>query len=82
MKTQKVGLKLAFILIFYCVLILIGVALLSCLCAAYLAFLKHGRFIFGWEDDVIYSIKAGIAAGIPTGIGVWFMSWMKTRKQT
>lgn len=45
-ENPEIWLKISFYFNFYCVLILIGVALLSCLCAAYLAFLKHGRFIF------------------------------------
>ncbi|ARD17543.1 hypothetical protein [Edwardsiella piscicida] len=81
MKIRTVGVKLNFVLICYCVLILIGVALLACLCAAILVFLKNGKFIFSWEDDVLYSVKAGIATGIPTGIGIWFMSWIKARKE-
>ncbi|MEB7586613.1 hypothetical protein [Serratia rubidaea] len=81
MKIQTVGIKLFIILIFYCVLILIGVALLACLCAASLVFFKNGKFIFGWENDVLYSVKMGLAAGIPAGIGIWFMSWMKARKE-
>ncbi|ARB85814.1 MULTISPECIES: hypothetical protein [Yersinia] len=81
MKIQTVGIKLLAILICYCVLILIGIALLACLCAAFLVFLKNGTFIFGWKDDVVYSVKAGIAAGVPTGVGIWFMSLMKARKE-
>ncbi|WP_145590702.1 hypothetical protein [Yersinia aleksiciae] len=80
MKIQTVGIKLLAILICYCVFILTGIALLACLCATFLVFIKNGTFIFSWEDDVVYSIKVGLAAGIPTGIGIWFMSWMKTRK--
>ena len=81
MKIQTVGIKFFTVLIGYCVLTLTGVALLACLCAALLDFLKNGSFIFSWEGDVIYSVKAGLAAGIPAGIGIWFMSWMKARKK-
>lgn len=81
MKIQTVGAKLLAVLIYYCVLILICIALLACLCAALLVYFKNGMFIFDWKDDVVYSIKAGVAAGVPAGIGIWFMSWMKARKE-
>ncbi|ADP10708.1 hypothetical protein EJP617_10270 [Erwinia sp. Ejp617] len=45
-----------------------------------MVYLKNGSFIFGWQGDVLFSIKRGIAAGIPTGVGIWILSRMKDKK--
>lgn len=81
MKIQTVGVKLLLVLIFYGSISFICISLLAFLCAGVLVFLKNGVFVFSWKD-VIYSLKTGVAAGIPTGIGVWFMSWMKQHKES
>ncbi|WP_150561426.1 hypothetical protein [Pandoraea bronchicola] len=36
-------------------------------------FTIKGKFIFGVED-LVYSSKAGLAAGIPLGIGSWVLT--------
>ncbi|WP_150590908.1 hypothetical protein [Pandoraea eparura] len=36
-------------------------------------FIKNGEFTFGIEDFT-YSAKAGLAAGIPLGIGSWILT--------
>lgn len=40
-------------------------------------FIKTGTFYLSF-DDVTSSAKAGIAAGIPIGIGTWFLKKIKT----
>ncbi|AGB82120.1 hypothetical protein D781_1829 [Serratia sp. FGI94] len=81
MKPTTVGIYLFFYLIAYCVTILIVTVLIIRFGVSLVYLFKVGTFYFSWEDDVLYSIKVGIAAGIPAGIGIWFMSWMKVRKE-
>lgn len=81
MKIQTVGIKLLVYLVFFCVLLFIGMALGTRLVIALIFYYQQNTFIFGWGNDFIYSVKAGLAAGIPAGIGIWFMSWMKDRKE-
>ncbi|WP_160126008.1 MULTISPECIES: hypothetical protein [Serratia] len=45
-------------------------------------YIKNGYFYFAWVDVLSYAMTVGLSAGIPLGIGIWFMSWMKTRKNT
>ncbi|MDN0117867.1 hypothetical protein QVN83_02595 [Yersinia frederiksenii] len=80
MKPKTVGVYLFFYLILYCVTTLIFTILIIRCGVSFIYLFKIGTFYFSWKDDVIYSIKVGLAAGVPAGIGIWFMSWMKTRK--
>jgi hypothetical protein len=43
--------------------------------------LKTDGFFFSWERGVLDSLKRGAIVSIPLGIGIWFMSWMKERKE-
>lgn len=81
MKPTTVGIYLFFYLIAYCVITLV-ITVLIIRCGVSLIYLfKVGTFYFIWKDDVVYSIKAGTSAGVPAGIGIWVMSWMKARKE-
>lgn len=53
----------------------------ACFLSVILVFIHSGTFYFNWIGDLIYSIKAGLASGIPSGIGIWFMLWMKEHKK-
>ncbi|WP_369012163.1 immunity protein [Erwinia pyrifoliae] len=79
MKPRTYGLKSLLILLVTFVVIMTLAVLSGCLCAAILVYLKNGSFIFGWQGDVLFSIKRGIA-GIPTGVGIWILSRMKDKK--
>lgn len=81
MKPTTVGILLFFYLIIYCVIALFITVLFIRCGVAIIYLLKVGTFYFSWSDDVIYSFKAGLAAGIPAGVGVWFLSWMKERQK-
>lgn len=81
MKPKTVGLYLFFYLIAYCVITLFITVLIIRSGVSLIYLFKTGTFYFSWEDDFIYSIKAGTSAGIPAGMGIWFMSWMKARKE-
>ncbi|EMB7756083.1 TPA: hypothetical protein R4193_004773 [Serratia marcescens] len=81
MNIQTVGIKLLVYLVFFCFLLFVGMALGTRLVIALIFYYQHDTFIFGWENDVVYSVKAGLAADIPAGVGVWLMSWMKARKE-
>lgn len=81
MKKQLSGIKLVIYLIvvffvfstvtFFC--IRLGVAILF--------WLKTNEFYFLWSTNILDSLKRGGAISIPLGIGIWFMSWMKQRKE-
>lgn len=48
---------------------------------AIIFFLQDGEFFFSWREETVYSIKYGLSGGIPLGVGIWFMSYMKARKE-
>jgi hypothetical protein len=81
MNDKTVGGKLFFVLQLYCTCALILISLLACFLSVILVFIHSGTFYFNWIGDLIYSIKAGLASGIPSGIGIWFMLWMKEHKK-
>lgn len=63
-------------------IIIVGVILFSIRLGVTLVFyIKSGSFNFYWTEALNYAIKVGLSAGIPLGIGIWFMSWMKQRKE-
>lgn len=43
-------------------------------------FIQFGVFYFDWNDDIIYSFKLGVASGVPAGIGICIISWVKKRE--
>lgn len=81
MTTNTYGLKSLFILIIIFIVTMILAFLSGCLCAAILVYFKNGSFIFGWHEDVLFSIKRGFVVGIPTGVGIWILSRMKQKEE-
>lgn len=79
MSNKQIGYKLLFILIGYSVFIMITIALIACLGSALLVYYERGTFLFGFRNDFIYSLKVGIAAGVPAGIGIWVLSKMQSK---
>lgn len=64
-------------------IVIVGVILFAVrLGVALVFYIKNGSFYFAWVDVFSYATRVGLSAGIPLGIGIWFMSWMKARKQT
>lgn len=43
-------------------------------------FIQFGVFYFDWSDEIIYSLKVGVASGVPAGIGICIISWVKERE--
>ncbi|MGD8106440.1 immunity protein [Pantoea sp. FN0302] len=80
MKQSNYGLTTLLILLLSFVTIMTLVVLSGCLCASFLVYLKSGAFIFGWQDDVLFSIKKGLITGIPVGTGIWILSKLKENK--
>ena len=81
MRPNTYGLKSLFILIITFIVTMILAFLSGCLCAAILVYFKNGNFIFGWHEDVFFSIKRGIVVGIPTGVGIWLLSRIKQKEE-
>lgn len=81
MSSKQMGYKLLFILIGYSIFIMLIIALLACLGSALLVYYERGVFLFDFRNDFIYSLKAGLAAGIPAGIGIWILSKMQSKKK-
>ena len=80
MKPNTYGFKSLFILLIIFIVTMTLAFLSGCLCAAILVYFKNGSFIFGWHEDVLFSIKRGIAMGIPTGVGIWLLSKIKEKE--
>lgn len=81
MKPRNYGLTTLLILLASFVTIMTLVALFACLCAAFLVYLKNGNFIFGWQEDVFFSMKKGLITGIPVGTGIWILCRLKANKE-
>ncbi|KAB8310064.1 immunity protein [Erwinia endophytica] len=79
MTPNTYGLKSLFILLATFIVTMTLAFLSGCLCAAILVYFKNGSFIFGWHEDVLFSIKRGIVVGIPTAVGIWLLSKMKDK---
>lgn len=80
MGNRTYGLKSFLLLVISCVVIMILIALLACLCAAFLVYFKKGSFIFTWHDDVLFSLKSGIGTGVISGTGIWLLSKIDKNK--
>ncbi len=80
MSNRTYGLKSFLFLTVSCVIIMIIIALLACLCAAFLVYLKKGVFIFTWHGDILFSIRSGAGTGAIVGIGIWLLSRMENNK--
>ncbi|WP_150590904.1 immunity protein [Pandoraea eparura] len=70
MKPQLATIKMLFILaLLYTTLFTCMTAAISLLIAA--TFINKIGYLNIDMEDVFFSLKAGIAAGIPTGAGIW-----------
>ncbi|CAI1035266.1 Uncharacterised protein [Serratia quinivorans] len=81
MKIKKVGFLFWLFLVVYWPLVICATIFLLKLGISTIFFLTDGLFYFNWKMALSYSIKMGVSGGIPLGIGIWFMSWMKARKE-
>ncbi|WP_202303618.1 hypothetical protein [Dryocola clanedunensis] len=80
MKINKTGFYyFLFLCIYWPFVIFITVFLVS-LGIAIIFYLQDGKFFFSWKKEAFYSVKYGLSGGLPLGAGIWFMSWMKARK--
>ncbi|AVU35642.1 MULTISPECIES: hypothetical protein [Serratia] len=82
MKINKTGLINLFLLCVYWFLVIFLTVFLVSLSIAIVFYFQDGRFYFRWEGEVLNSLRYGLSGGLPLGIGIWFMAWMKARKQT
>lgn len=81
MKKKLAELKTGIALIISYI-VLVGVIVFTVrLGVALIFYIKRGYFYFAWADALNYAASVGLSAGIPLGIGIWFMSWMKARKE-
>ncbi|MFQ6246548.1 hypothetical protein ACLMPP_18990 [Yersinia enterocolitica] len=81
MKNKLAELKTCVVFIISYI-ILVGVILFIVRFGVALIFyIKNGAFYFAWAEALNYAARVGLSAGIPLGIGVWFMSWMRARKE-
>lgn len=81
MKKRSYGLTALLILLLSFITIMTFAILSGCLCAALLVYLKTGCFMFGWVEDVLFSMKRGLITGLPVGAGIWIMSKLKEKKE-
>lgn len=64
-----------------CSVLIVTVAILFIQLSVYtFHFIQFGVFYFDWNDSVIYSFKVGVASGVPAGIGICIISWVKERE--
>lgn len=82
MKINKTGVINLFLLCVYCFFVIYLTVFLASLSIAIVFYFKDGRFYFSWAEEVLNSLKYGLSGGLPLGIGIWFIAWMKARKQT
>jgi hypothetical protein len=71
--------QIAIFLTFSCVTLTTMMLALRFSISLYVFFIK-GKFLFGCED-FIYSAKAGLAAGMPLGIGSWVLTKIEERNK-
>lgn len=81
MKINKTGFIYLFILCIYWLFVIFLTVFLVSLGIAMIFYLQDGNFYFSWEKEVFYSLRYGLSGGLPLGIGIWFMSWIKARKE-
>lgn len=81
MRHKLTELKTIFTLIVSYIIIVGSILFTVRLGVALIFYIKNGSFYFLWIDVLNYSVRVGLSAGIPLGIGIWFMSWMKARKE-
>ncbi len=72
--------KLIFLLTISFIAMIFFMAFITRLVIAILFYFIRGDFYFLW-DDFWYSSKVAISAGIPLGIGSWFLIKLKVQKK-
>ncbi|TCL05028.1 hypothetical protein EZJ58_3182 [Sodalis ligni] len=78
--TLKNHVRLIFLLTISCVIMLFFMIFITRLVVAIVFYFIRGDFYFLWTD-FWYSLKAGFSAGMPLGIGSWFLVKIKTQKE-
>ncbi|WP_130026504.1 hypothetical protein [Pandoraea sp. XY-2] len=80
MKPQPATIKMLFILVFlYTTLFTCMTAVISLLIAA--TFISKIGYLNIDIEDVLFSLKAGISAGTPTGVGIWISAKINETKR-
>lgn len=78
--TLKNHAKLIFLLTISFIVMLFSMIFITRLVIAVVFYFTRGDFYFLWTD-FWYSLKAGFSAGIPLGIGSWFLIKITTKKK-
>ena len=78
---NKVGIKTLLVLITSFTVLIALTMLLIRLGIAFVFFLKDDFFYFSWQNGVMDSARKGLSGGVPLGIGIWIMSWIKANKE-
>lgn len=73
MKNKNVGFSMFLYLLFSCVILILGIAILASFIAPIIFFFRNGFFDYQL-DTFIFACKAGIGAGVPLGIGIWIFA--------
>ncbi|VVE04156.1 hypothetical protein PTE30175_02219 [Pandoraea terrae] len=76
MNSLRAFLKVLILSVFLWSMLFISLACAASFVVAFLFYWKRGYFLFGM-DDIIYSLKAGVAAGVAAGLGIWGASKMR-----
>ncbi|CAI1757055.1 Uncharacterised protein [Serratia proteamaculans] len=80
MKNKNVDFSMFLYLLFSCVLLIVGIAILASFIAPIIFFFRNGIFDYRL-DTFIFSCKAGIGAGIPLGVGIWVFAKIEELKK-
>ncbi|WP_413742172.1 hypothetical protein ACL2XO_03260 [Sodalis sp. RH15] len=81
MRPKTVGFYLLVFLILYCVALAIVTVLMTKVIVFIIGYLFFDASYFDWKEDSFYAFKAGVAGGIPLGIGCWILSKLKENKE-
>ncbi len=81
MRPKAVGFYLLIFLIFYCALLAIATVLMTKVIIFFICYLFFDVSYFDWRKETFYAFKAGVAGGIPLGIGCWILSKLKENKE-
>lgn len=69
------------LLLIYVVFLFLLMGIVAKFIGSLVSYLKVGIWDFGWAD--IVDLFPGVFAyAIPVGVGIWILSWLKTRKQS
>ncbi|KNC92567.1 hypothetical protein [Trabulsiella odontotermitis] len=81
MQLNKTAFPYLIFVCFYWFLVIFITVFLISLGVAIIFYLQDGSFLFSWWEELYYSLGYGLSAGIPLGVGCWFLSWMKERQK-